>query len=91
MDSTEFMNDAEVILNRLKTSAPRNTMSAIESALAGGEFSIAIKELVFGLSKARIEITAAEREVLLRIAVYLEERQLAEMISVLRIGLGEMR
>ncbi|WP_205325232.1 hypothetical protein [Glycomyces sp. YM15] len=88
MDFTDFMNDAEEILNRLKPRTPRNTISTIDSALAGGEFSIAIKELVFSLTKNQIAVAAAERDALIRLTEYLEENRLTEMVRALDLGPG---
>jgi hypothetical protein len=85
MDFTDFMNEAEEILNRLKPRTPRNTVSTIDSALAGGEFSVAIKEVVFSLTKNQIAVAVAERDALIRLTEYLEERRLAEMVRELLI------
>lgn len=90
MDFTDFMNDAEEILNRLKPRTPRNTVSTIDSALAGGEFSVAIKEMVFSLTKNQIAVAAAERDALIRLTEYLEERRLTEMVRELDLGPGEV-
>lgn len=85
MDFTDFMNDAEAITNRLKSRTPPNTANAINAALAGGEFSIAVKELIFSLTKHRIAITAAERDTLARLTEYLEESQFTDMVLALEL------
>jgi hypothetical protein len=91
MKFTEFMNESEAILNEIKPRTPQGTASAIDSALAGGEFSIAIRELIFSLAKSSVPVTSAERDTLVRLTEYLQDEQLTGMVLALDLGTGGAR
>ncbi|WP_211116636.1 hypothetical protein, partial [Glycomyces buryatensis] len=56
------------------------------AALAGGEFSMAVRELIFSLSEHDLAITEVERDTLTRLAEDLEDDQLKNMVMTLSMN-----
>lgn len=81
MESAEFRQGVRGLVSSLKSRLPERSVMTLDATLAGGELSLALKELVHVLAIQRLTISSIEYEQLFRLIDYLKDSQLMEKLQ----------
>ena len=73
MDQSEFHELTEATVNQVLDRIPSKYIPGFEAMLDGGEYSMAVEDLVLTLINNQVPATGAEQESLLRLLVYLRQ------------------
>ena len=73
MQQWEFHELAQAIVTRFLDRVPARYVDGFEAALDGGEYSMAVEDLVLTLVNDKVPVTPVEREDLHRLLDYLNQ------------------